>query len=97
MAIEKDCPDATEAAGYEYDQCIAHASMIPEGYTAEDYCACIASTYSKLYESNKTGPGSDTFIELKGAAVSMCENPALAPQLYPDKKKSSNAPALSDR
>lgn len=86
MAIGQECPDASEAAGYEYGQCLGQASLLPKGnIQLEDYCACFANTYARLYENMSAGPSSTTFINLKAQAYTMCQDPKLEKQLYPAK------------
>ncbi len=86
MAIERECPDASEAAGYEYGQCLGQASLLPKGtIPLEDYCMCFANTYARLYENMSAGPSSTTFINLKAQAYTMCQDPKLEKQLYPAK------------
>jgi len=46
---QKSCPNAPEAAGETYDQCLVWAqAMRPRDY--KDFCACFASEFGKLYE-----------------------------------------------
>ncbi len=86
IAIERECPDASEAAGYEYGQCLGKASLLSHGnIPIEDYCTCFANTYARLYENMSAGPSSTTFINLQAQAHTMCRDPKLAKQLYPAK------------
>jgi hypothetical protein len=86
LSIEHECPDASEAAGYEYGQCLGQANLLPKGdIPTEDYCTCFANTYARLYENAGMGPSSTAFINLKARAYTMCQDPKLKAQLYPAK------------
>ena len=87
-SLQKECFDASEAAGYEYEQCIAHKNLMPAGnIPIEDYCTCMATTYAKLFENSGISASSNTFVHLRAEAITMCQNPELEQQLYPPKKK----------
>jgi hypothetical protein len=84
--VQGECLDASGAAGYEYQRCLAQPSLVPSnGIPPEDYCACVGSTYARLYEGGGMRVSSSTFINLKSQAYVMCQNPELRSQLYPGK------------
>ncbi len=85
LAISHECPDATIAAGYEYQKCLEHQTLMPKDITPEKYCTCYANTYAKLYESSKASPGSKTFVPLRARAYITCQDEHLAQKLYPTK------------
>lgn len=82
QAIQEQCADATEAAGYLYNQCLGDP-MIPAEIPAEEFCTCYANTYATLYERYGAEPNSQTFVEVQTEAMVTCRNPNLAKRLYP--------------
>ena len=85
LAINRTCPDATEAAGHEYQQCLRNSSLAPTTSSSpEKYCECFANTYAKLFEKSGRPTGTNTFIDLETQAYIACDNPDLAKKLYPD-------------
>ena len=83
MAIEGKCPDATEAAGYHYNNCMSNGPLMPQGIPLEDFCECFASTYAKLYEALPKKANPSTFVHLQTQAMVTCRDPQLAKKLYP--------------
>ena len=83
LKISNECADATQAAGYEYKQCIQHGPMMPPEIPLEEYCSCYANTYAKLYEQGSSGgPGSRTSVNFRTQAYIMCHKPEVAKKLY---------------
>ncbi len=85
FAIEGECPDASEAAGYKYTQCLKQLGAIPPRTDPEEYCSCYANTFAKLYEQNRKGPSSKVFVRLQAQAMTICRNPDLAGKTDPNK------------
>ncbi len=83
LAIEGKCPDATEAAGHHYNQCIANGPIMPGEIPLEEFCECFANTYAKLFELYKLKPNSRTFVHVQTQAMVTCRDPQLAKKLYP--------------
>jgi hypothetical protein len=79
LAIEEQCPDATEAAGIRYEQCIQNELNMPQDIPIESFCTCYANTFAELFEAGKYEPGSDTTIRLQTTAMIECNNPAKYP------------------
>jgi hypothetical protein len=87
LSLSRECQDATNAAGYQYTQCLQSANLAPDkpdSMSLEKYCTCVANTYAKLFETLKMQPNSKTFTELQTRASLMCSNPALARKMYPN-------------
>lgn len=74
LAIEEQCPDATEAAGVRYQQCIGDALLMPENIPIEQFCTCYANTFARLFEAGQYEPGSGTSIKLQVKARLECED-----------------------
>ncbi|MCE7887612.1 MAG: hypothetical protein DYH13_08965 [Alphaproteobacteria bacterium PRO2] len=88
LDIRGECADASRAAGYEYEQCVNNGAMMPYNIPVEEYCACYANTFAKLYEQNSyDGPGARVFTHFQAQAYLTCKNPALAAKFYPTKAK----------
>jgi hypothetical protein len=89
IRIVTKCADATGAAGYEYDKCLTKRP--PQGMTLpfEDYCACYANTYAKLFEYSQVEASSKVFLAISMQASIACSEPALAQKMFPE------SPALS--
>ncbi|MGQ0527002.1 MAG: hypothetical protein ACT4OY_03075 [Alphaproteobacteria bacterium] len=84
LNLQTECRDATLAAGSEYGRCLETAGLLPKGTDPEKFCTCTANTYARLFQSSKLAANSNNIVTLKSKAHLMCENPALARQLYPD-------------
>lgn len=79
LSLEEACPDATEATGVRYQQCIGNALLMTTDIPIEDYCTCYANTFGRLYEAGSFEPGSGTSIRLQTQAMVECndvDNPA---------------------
>ena len=79
MSLERDCVDATEAAGVHFDKCMANGVMTPTDIPIEDYCTCFANTYVELFEAIRPEPGSGAFIKLQTRASMTCREPGRIP------------------
>lgn len=88
LEIRGECADASRAAGYEYEQCVNNGAMMPYNIPLEEYCACYANTFAKLYEKNSyDGPGARIFTHFQTQAYVTCRNPDMAAKLYPTQAK----------
>lgn len=88
LDISGECADASLAAGYEYEQCINNAVMMPHDIPLEEYCSCYANTFAKLYErGNYTGPGARVITHFQTQAYITCKNPDMAARLFPNSVK----------
>lgn len=84
LTIAGECADATKAAGYEYGECIKNGVLMPINVPIEDYCACYANTFAKLYEKySHSGPGTRTFVHYQTQAYISCSDPESAKKLFP--------------
>lgn len=87
MAIAGKCADATKAAGYEYEECVKQGAVMPLNIPVEEYCACYANTFAKLYEKyNYNGPSARTFTHFQSQAYVTCNDPEAAKKLFPGQK-----------
>ena len=88
LDIRGECADASRAAGYEYEQCVNNGAMMPYNIPLEEYCACYANTFAKLYEQNSyDGPGARVFTHFQAQAYLTCKNPDMAARLFPNALK----------
>lgn len=83
LSIQRECADASQAAGYYYQNCMNQSVLMPPEIPAEEYCTCFANTYAKLYERYSPGPSSKAFVQLQTQAYVTCRDPELAKRLYP--------------
>lgn len=82
MDIRGECTDLTEAAGYQYQHCMANAVLMPSEIPPETFCECYANTYAKLFKLYKVSPSSTVSVKLETQAMISCQNPELAQRLY---------------
>lgn len=82
MNINTECLDATQTAGYEYQNCLNNATLVLKRRDPEEYCECYANTYVRLFETMKMAPSSKTFEALQTQAYVTCDNPERAKALY---------------
>ncbi|MGB4107996.1 MAG: hypothetical protein WBK55_09425 [Alphaproteobacteria bacterium] len=87
LSITGECADATKAAGYEYQECVKNATLMPLDIPVEEYCACYANTFAKLYErDNRSGPSSKAFVHFQTQAYISCNDPETAKKLFPERQ-----------
>lgn len=82
FSLQKECRDATGAAGYEYNQCLRTAVSMEAGTDPEAMCACYANRFAKLIDFRAPVLQSRTIRPFKLQAKMECTNPALARRLY---------------
>lgn len=82
MDIEEKCPDATNAAGMRYQECLNNQMLTSKTMPIEEYCTCYANEYARTYERYAPEPNSQTFIAIETQAMITCQNPELGRRLY---------------
>lgn len=92
LDLSATCLDATEAAGYEFEQCLGTGSLLPQDQSAENYCTCFANTYAKSFEDANAALSSKLIVELKAQAHVTCSDPALAQKYSPGIKPGGAPP-----
>ncbi len=81
-AISGKCRDATEAAGYEYQQCLGSFEGMQPGTDPEKLCECYANRFVEIFEYVAPPIQSRNIRPLKIQARLECSDPALARKLY---------------
>lgn len=76
------CADGTGIAGRFYEQCSADYLNVPVGVDIDEYCACYANTYAKLFENYGRPLYSRDHVKLMTRARLSCRNPGLAQRFY---------------
>jgi hypothetical protein len=80
-ALQKDCRDATEAAGYEYSQCLNNINRMKPGTDPEKLCECYANRFAQLINFRAPTLQSRTIRPYKIQAKLECNDPVLASKL----------------
>ncbi len=83
LAIERECPDASEAAGQEYQNCLGSAVSLPAYIDEKLFCECYARTYAELFETYNRAVSSKVIVAFKTQARVTCTDPSLGSKLYP--------------
>lgn len=82
FSLQGKCRDATEAAGFEYSECLKGYNMFPPGTDPEKFCACYANAFVQNIDEAAPILQSSTITPLKVRARVTCQNPTLARKLY---------------
>ena len=82
FSLQKECRDATGAAGYEYSECLRGAANMAPGTDPEEMCACYANRFAKLIDFQAPVLQSRTIRPFKLQAKMECTNPALARKIF---------------
>ena len=76
--IRKECRDATEAAGIEYDVCISGVDSMTNDLDPGEYCECVANTYAQsLADRPNLVIQTRTLMPLKTGARTKCRKELL--------------------
>ncbi len=82
LRINSVCADGTGIAGDMYESCTADYLTLPQGFKAEEFCACYANTYAKFFEGLQGPLHTETHIDLMTRARLTCRDPGLAQRFF---------------
>ena len=83
MEIDRTCLDASGAAGYEYERCLADAPLLAGNITPEEYCTCFSNTFAQAFEYYMPAVSSKSIVELQTQAYLICANPTVGRRMFP--------------
>ena len=75
LRIDTACPNIPAIAGEAYEDCVRRPISVPSSAkSVEDYCACFANTYAKLFKASGRAITSKLKVSLQTRAGLQCDN-----------------------